>query len=77
MMRSKKLTQEHPKGGHILPSVLWKYSKEGGTLTARELEHLKECQDCVATYILSRTCKSLQQIKTKLREVNALMKRTA
>jgi len=71
----EKQVTEDSEGDHISPSVLWKYSKHSARLTAEEDKHLKHCQDCVAIYILCHTCKSLQQIRMKLREVQELVNR--
>jgi hypothetical protein len=76
---SEKLTWEEIEKdtvkGHILPSVLWNYSKRKGTLDPVEAQHLTECQDCVAILLLCRACKSLEQLKTKLRELAVIIKR--
>jgi hypothetical protein len=62
-------------GKHITPSILWKYSKQACTLNAAEAEHLDQCQDCVAVLIICRSCKSLQQMKRKLKDLHAIVKR--
>ena len=53
-------------GLHLPVALLWAYSQDENALVPLQVEHLKECQDCVAVLIMCHTCSSVQHVKTKV-----------
>jgi len=53
---------------HLPISALWEYSRNSASLEPKQTEHLETCDFCVSILGLSRICRSLPDLRNKLRE---------
>ena len=55
---------------HIAVSQLWEYSQEPIFLKIppEDLNHLRECQDCVAVIWLCRSVPSIEAVEARLKD---------
>jgi hypothetical protein len=53
---------------HVPVKLIWEYSLNPAALVPAQLDHLHQCDHCVAILALSQLSKSLQQLQEKLSE---------
>jgi hypothetical protein len=63
---SRNQSRQDRNRNHIPASILWEHSRNPNTVIPFNVAHLSQCQDCVAVFIMCKTCASLEELRTRL-----------